>query len=135
MERNKKDKKDKNVKPLWRKITTPTLTIRTPRLMRILYKGLIHATREELGNRLDGFELIKNGTGKYKIKKDEKGDLSIVGQKKGKEPDLSEGYTLEHVSNGWYNVLSPKNKVMNEKKLRAEDAKTLKKELEAQIDE
>ena len=50
-------------------------------------------------------------------------------------PVLKEEYSVEHVGIGWYNVVSPGGKVMNDKKLRSEDAKALKTRLEEEQNE
>ncbi len=114
-------KKDK--RPLWKKISPGTLVLRAlDRKRRIKPKQLVHATPDQLGSHISEFELIEG-----KVDMDKYKDQDTPSATKTKE----EGYTVKSASRGWYDVLSPDGKKMNEKGLRAKDAKALKEELEA----
>lgn len=120
-------RKDKNEnKPLWRKITPGTLyPFPNQRGRRVKPKETIRASREELEHVIDNFELVENVTGEFKVKKKyltkESEDIGT--------PEKDE-YSVESVGPGWFNVLSPEGKIMNDKKLRAEAAEELKESLE-----
>lgn len=117
MERSNKSK------PLWIKKTTGTLILRTPLYLRLKHKQKFHATPEELGRHIDDFELLEGAV-----------DLKKYPQQEEKIAPASEEYKTEHIGAGWYNVISPTNEIMNEKKLRADEAADLVKELEKQQD-
>ncbi len=121
MERSNKDK------PKWIKRSHGTLVLRSPSKLRLKHNQEFRASVEELGKYIDQFELLENVKGKYKVKKkkDEPEDSN-----KGEQPP-EEIYDIEHVAGGWYNVVSPTGKVMNEKKVKSEDAEKLKLKLES----
>ena len=114
-------KKDK--KPLWMKKTRGVLVLRKPTMLRIKPKQRFRATPEELGRFLDEFELLEGDV-----------DLKKYPQQEEKIAPPPEKYKTEHISAGWYNVISPTGEVMNEKKLRADEAEDLVKQLEARQD-
>lgn len=126
-----------NVKPSWRKITEGTLyPFPTQRNRRVKHKETIQATAEELGNKINQFELVDPGAGEYKIETTslpvkEEGSSVTVEPVKSKEhaPD-KETYTIQHVGGGWYNVVSSTGKVMNSDKLKSADAQSLRDSLE-----
>jgi len=108
-------------KPLWIKISPGTLVLRAldPN-RRIKPKQKIYATAEQLGKHVVEFELLE-------------GEVEVVTAGTPINADAAptkEEYTVDHTGVGWYNVLSPTGKVMNEGKLRAADAEKLKSELE-----
>lgn len=116
MKRGEKDK------PLYKKITPGTLyPFPNQRGRRIKPGERIRASQEELEHVADQFELVENGKGKYKVKKSKKDIIEI--------PE-GEKYNVKSIGKGWFEVISQEGKVMNEKKLRAEDAESLKKSLE-----
>lgn len=114
-------------KPLWRKMTSGKLYLHRKPFVPIKPKQKVLATEEELGNHVKDFELLDKGSGRYefKPKKVEKPE-----EEKPVEGAEKEVYMVEHVGTGWYNVLSPAGKVMNESKLRSEDAQALRAKLE-----
>ncbi len=130
MERTKENKKNK--KPWWIKTSPGTLIRKLPKQFRIKHKQKIQATVEELGTNLKtgelfcetAFELVEDGTGKYAVKKSKK-------KIEKEDAPVNEKYTVKSVGTGWYNVLSPSDEIMNEKKLRAEKAEELKEQLES----
>ena len=85
------------------------------------------ATEEELGNHVEDFKLLDKGSGTYEFKPKK---VEKPGEEKPVEVPEKEIYTVEHVGTGWYNVLSSVGKVMNENKLRSEDAQALREKLE-----
>ena len=90
----------------------------------------IRATEEELGVRVVEFELLDKGSGKHEFKPKPKEEAEKPGEEKQTEIPEKEIYTVEHVGTGWYNVLSSVGKVMNENKLRSEEAQALREKLE-----
>lgn len=125
------ERSDKN-KPLWRKITTGKLyPFSKQRGRRVKPKEQIRVSFEEIAHVIDHFELIEDGKGDFKV-----GDRIAKADKKAKpEAPAKEEYSVESAGGGWYNVLSPEGKVMNEKKLRQEDADKLKGSLEEETDQ
>lgn len=116
---------DKN-KPSWKKITPGVLyPFPNQRGRRIKPQEQIRASQEEIAHVADHFELVENGKGEYKVKKEKK---EII------ETPEAEEYDIKSVGKGWYDVISPEGKLMNEKKLRADDAKELKASLEEETD-
>ena len=121
-----------DTKPLWRKHTQGTLyPFPKQRNRRVKFKETIEATEEELGNKRDEFDLVRDGTGVYKVS--EHGKLSAaqreVAPPTTPSPD-KDTYEVEEASKGWFNVVSSTGKVMNDKKLRQADAEELKASLE-----
>ena len=123
MERN-----DVDIKPKWKKIQGGNLTL-AGRRGRIKYKEVLRISEKELGKYRDQFELLEDGTGEYKVSEaaveglPEKQPIPAIPVKK-------EEYHVKHTGGGWYNVESGSGKVMNEAKLRSEDAEELKAQLE-----
>lgn len=120
--------------PLWRKITPGALYPfpgKTNR--RVKFKEEIRISEKDLGTRVDQFELVEDGKGEYKVSSKAKGEEQEKEEQPEPQPKQSaeiDSYTIEHVGAGWYNVVSSDGKVMNEKKLRSEEAKELKASLE-----
>lgn len=117
--------------PLWRKTQGGNLKLAT-RKGRIKYKEEVEISEEELGKYKSQFTLIKNGTGDYKVSEPAE---PAVEDKPAPPPETAapadkDEYSVEHVSSGWYNVVSPNGTVMNEKKLKSKAAKKLKAKLE-----
>lgn len=133
-EEKKKERKDENKKPLWIKTSPGTLIRVKPLKFRIKPKQEIHATVKELGTNLKtgelfcdtDFKLVKDGTGEYAIKK-----LKKEKEKEDEKKDKKEEYTVKSVGSGWYNVLSPSGEIMNDSKLHAEKAETLREQLQS----
>jgi len=125
MKRTKKE----SSKPLYRKITRGTLHLRDKDNHRIKPKQEIRATPEELGKWIDEFELIRNADGSLPKGGKKKGEKKKE-KKKEAPAKIFDTYTVEHIEEGWYNVLSSSGNVMNESKLREADAKDLKAQLE-----
>lgn len=114
-------------KPLWRKISQGTLyPFPTQRGRRVKPKETIRASYEELEHVIDQFELIDNVKGEFKVPKK---FLMAHTEEVGGIPAKDE-YSIESAGNGWFNVLSAERTVMNDKKLRAEEAQELKESLE-----
>lgn len=114
----------------WRKITRGTLyPFPNKRNRRVKHKEIIEATPEELGRFIHEFELVD-------------GDYSPEGQIDPVEKAINDmedskvltkdTYEVIHINAGWFNVISSAGKVMNDKKLRKEDADLLKSSLEEQ---
>ena len=122
MERNN------DIKPKWKKTQGGNLTL-AGRRGRIKYKEVLRISEAELGKYRDQFELLENGTGEYKVS-----TAAKLGKPEPPPPVAppvdKEEYAVKHVGGGWYNVLSESDKVMNETKLRSEDAESLKSQLE-----
>ena len=112
-------------KPLWRKTTRGSLYLAGKPRKRIKPNEKVRATEEELGKWIVEFELLDKGSGKNEFIPKSK---EQVEEEKLNIPDKEE-YMVEHVGQGWYNVVSPSGKVMNEKKLRSDDADTLRSQL------
>jgi len=132
MERNNKLEKSPE-KPLWKKVSTGTVVIRTPRYLRIKHNQLIQATKKELGNQISNFELVKDGTGVHKVKKEKSKSKGKKGTgKKVEEPENNKVETFDIVedADGAFDVVSSTGKVMNAEKLQKSEAKELKKQLE-----
>lgn len=121
----KKAKKTEKIvgnKPVWKKITRGTLyPFPKQRGVRVEPNKTIEATEEEIARFRDQFELVKDGTGIYRVKKDEP-----TPPPPGPEPEV---YTLAP-ENGAFNVLSEAGKKMNETPLSLEEAEELKSSLE-----
>jgi hypothetical protein len=128
---NRTNKKSK--KPFYRKITPGNLHIildggtRT----RIKPKEVVQATEEDLGKWLSEFELVSADVISEDVKARAKGMVADEDEDEGLTADV-DGYTIEHTGGGWHNVLSPTGKVMNDAKLRAEDADALLAHLEGE---
>lgn len=114
------ERKNKEELPLWKKVSPGTLIIRKPRYIRMNHGGKYRATAEELGRRIGEFDLLE---GEVDMKK-----FPQVADEEKVPP--KEEYSIESVKGGWYNVLSPTGDVVNEKKLRAQEAEELKASLE-----
>ncbi len=125
------ERSDKN-KPLWRKITTGKLyPFSKQRGRRVKPQEQIRVAFEEIAHVIDHFELIEDGKGEFKVK-----DRIARDDKEAKpEAPPKEEYSVESAGGGWYNVLSPEGKVMNEKKLRQDEAETLREKLEEETDQ
>jgi len=93
----------------------------------------IRATQDELEKFSDDFELVENGKKEFKIKDVKKVKSSGNDEEEKIPSEPKEEYTVEHSGAGWYNVLSPAGKVMNDSKLRQDVAKELKAELDREI--
>ena len=138
MKRTEEKKEKKNQRPWWIKTSPGTLIRKLPLKFRIKTKEKIQASVEELGTNLKtgklycetDFKVLEEGTGKYAIKKSKK-DI----EKKKETGDTNEEYTVKSVGKGWYNVLSPSGEICNDKKLHAEKAEELRKQLESVKDE
>lgn len=121
-------------KPLWRKLhyrESPSgmSKVHIPAISKSIIKPnqKVRATVEELGDNIKEFELIDAAGNTVDITPVETPTEELVVEKVDVEAD---GYTVEHVGAGWYNVVSDSGKVMNEKKLRGADAEELKEQLE-----
>ncbi len=125
------ERSDKN-KPLWRKITTGKIyPFSKQRGRRVKPQEQIRAAFEEIARVIDHFELIEDGKGEFKV-----GDRIDKAEKEAKpEAPAKDKYSIESAGGGWYNVLNPEGEVMNEKKLRQEDADALKGSLEEETDQ
>ena len=120
-------KRADTTKPLWKKITRGSLYLAgTPR-KRIKPNERVRATEEELGKWVAEFELLDKGSGNHEVTSVKVGE---PGEEESFGTPEKEIYTVEHVGTGWYNVLSSVGKVMNESKLRSEDAQALRAKLE-----
>jgi len=93
--------------------------------MRLKHKQRFRATPEELGRSIAKFTLLE---GDVNLKK-----YPQLGDEKTPAPP--EEYTIKHKGGGWYNVLSPTGEVMNEDKLKSEQAEALCKKLSEKSDE
>ncbi len=133
-------KTNTSTKPSWRKITQGTLyPFPTQRNRRVKFKETVQATPEELGNKINQFELVEPGSGEYKIDTDafaiQKEEAPAADVVKTPTPPVDssideEEYEVKHAGGGWYNVVSSTGKVMNSEKLRSTDAQDLKTALE-----
>lgn len=132
MERNK------DTRPLWRRKTEDEngnpivgkLYLRTPGMdphRRIRPGERIRATASQLGMAINQFELLEGDVDKEELKVQQE---SVTGA-----PTPVEEYSIESVGSGWYEVLSPDGKRMNDKALRADKARQLKEQLEAESGE
>lgn len=130
-------------KPIWRKTTQGTLyPFPKQRSRRVKFKEEIQATVEELGNKINQFELVSPGSGEYKVERvyprpTPKPTPTPTPQREEAKQDevqkdvpAKETYIIKHVGGGWYNVESSVGKVMNNQKLRSSDAEALKGSLE-----
>jgi hypothetical protein len=119
-------------KPLWKKVTTGTLVLRVPKYFRIKHNQLVEASIEELGNRLDSdFELVKDGTGKFKVHKEKGKSKAKAKGKKAEVIDLPKDlFGLEERGDGLFDVVSAAGKVMNAEALEKEKAEELRDQLE-----
>ena len=122
-------KRADTTKPLWKKITRGSLYLAGKPRKRIKPNEKIRATQEELGVRVVEFELLDKGSGKHEFKPKPKEEAEKPREESVEIPE-KEIYTVEHVGTGWYNVLSSVGKVMNENKLRSEEAQALREKLE-----
>lgn len=112
-------------KPLWKKITGGTILL-TKGGRRIKPKQLIRATEQELGNHMNHFE------------RQFEGSESDQNNKNDDQPTTSESegaYALESLGSGWFNVVSEEGEIMNDKKLRQDEAKELQESLNEEDDE
>lgn len=110
-------------KPTWKKITPGKLyPFPKNRNRRVKPQEVIEATQEELAYVSNQFELVTDGTGKFKVKAKAADPADPDPGEKAPEKDV---FTAESVGSGWFNVVSGAGKVMNEKKLRAEAAAEL----------
>ncbi len=112
--------------PLWRFKDRGTLMLRT-HPTRIKPKEEVRLSQEQIAGYEEDFTLLENVKGKYKVKKNFKSIAEVEGEAEAPEKDT---YKVEHLGKGWHNVISSDGKVMNETKLRAEDAEALKEQLE-----
>lgn len=115
--------------PLWRRKldVAGKLYLRTPGMdpKRPIKRGqLIYATPDQLGTAITQFDLVE---GDVNLKKEI--------EKRQAPKAKQEGFQVVHISSGWYNVVSEDGKVMNDKKLRADDAEELKETLEQEQDQ
>jgi len=120
-------KRGEKNKPLWKKITRGTLyPFPNQRNRRVKPQEQIRASEEELAHVIDQFELVEDGKGEFKVK----------GVKKEETVEIPDGeeYGVVSAGRGWFNVVSQGGKVMNDKKLRAEEAKELKDSLEEETE-
>jgi len=116
---------DQNKKPLWAKETQGFIRISALRQNKVKPGEKIRATAKELGPYFKQFSLVENGTGKYKD-----ADAEPVKKEVKIEEELETQFTVVPADTpGWFDVVDETGKVMNEKKLRAEEAKDLRKEL------
>ena len=121
---------ERSKKPQWKKIKRGTLILRNPK-MRIKFEQVVRLALEEIppGFR-DQFELVEKGDGNYEVDQSTVKEKEVAQKEEAKES--LEEYSLFHIGAGWYNVISPEGVEMNDKKLRADDAKELKESLEQQ---
>ena len=119
-------KRADKTKPLWRFKDRGTLML-TTHPTRIKPKEEVRLSQEQIAGYEEDFILLENVKGKYKVKKDFKSIKEVEAEAEAPEKDT---YEVEVAGVGWYNVVSSEGKVMNETKLRAEDAETLKTQLE-----
>lgn len=128
----KRTQKTGDTKPVWRKTSPGKLYPFPKKRSHCVKQGdTVSATAEELGKFVKEFELVDKGTGEYEI------TVAPVETQKGEtveNPD-KEIYTIDSVGGGWFNVMSPDGKQMNDKKLRQAEAEALKKELEEETEE
>lgn len=124
MQRLNKSAKQESIKPVWKKISRGTLyPFPKQRNVRVKPFEKIQATEEEIAKYRDQFELVKDGTGDYKVKPTK--------AEPKPEPALPEEYKLVEVGENQFNVVSSSGKVMNGKKPLFEDeAQQLKDQLE-----
>ena len=122
---------DDDVKPAWKKITLGSLYPVKDRTVRVKTGEIIQLTVEEIGNKMEHFELVHPGTGKYKIGQTPTGVVdpplvppSVVTPKKV--------YTLEEIEDGWFNVKHADGTVINTEKLTKTDADALKEVMEVE---
>lgn len=97
-------------KSLWRKVSDSSLKLDEDR-PRVKPGEEIWATEKELGDHISEFDLLEATS--------EKIDESIPNE-----------YTVEHKGGGWYDIISPTGKKMNEDSLKVEEANKRKRELE-----
>lgn len=147
------------VKPLWKKITRGTLyPFANRRNVKVTQNGTLEATEDEIEKFKEHFQLLREGTGPYKSAKiaperkpepvknpetpaEEKVKPFKSKNKKGKDlketahPVLdeedAEEYEIVPAGEGLFNVVSSVGKVLNSEPLPKEEAKELKKGLDA----
>jgi hypothetical protein len=122
-------------KPLWIKKTRGKLyPLPHKRKVFVKHRQTIELSEEEIGRWRDHFDLVKDGTGKYKVKE----PVLIVtetksGKAKKKEPETNTDedvtYDLVPVGEGLFNVESSAGKVMNDSPLNQDDAEVLQASL------
>jgi hypothetical protein len=119
-------------KPIWKKITRGTLyPFSHQRNRRVKPNEKLQASEEEIAKYRDHFELIKDGTGKYKVKTIDPGQQI----KTKKEKPTPEKYELVPIGDGLYDVESPSGKKMNDQSLDREGADALIAELDKETSE
>lgn len=135
-----KRKVDENL-PRWEKISGGTLYLTVRGNHRIKKGEKIRCTTEEISRTMPDhagvfhFKMIEEGKGEYKLSKKAKKKAAKLAAKEkiaGETVPSKDEYTVVHLSAGWHNVVSASGKVMNEKKLRADDAQQLKEDLETE---
>jgi hypothetical protein len=116
-------------RPLWRKVSSGTLIIhldgQEAKRTRVKPRQEIHAEKEELGKWAEEFELL---TPELLDSDDEDVDDEDVDDEDVDDEDENTDeneFQLEHLGGGWYNVVSSEEAVMNNSKLRKEDAEAL----------
>ncbi len=136
----RKQKENENL-PRWEKISGGTLYLTVRGNHRIKPGEKIRCTAEEIHRTMpDGtgvfhFKLIEEGKGEFKLSKKEKKKAKKLASeevKAGNTIPEKDAYTVAHIKGGWYNVESSSGKVMNDAKLRSDDAHELKASLEAE---
>ncbi len=123
-----KARDQKSTKPLWRKTTTGTLyPFPNKRNQRVRHKEEIRATREELGKYVDQFDLIEGDAELHKQVAENKAPKAVA------EKAALETYEAIHTGGGWHNVVQASTgKIMNTKKLKADDAQALIESFESE---
>ena len=119
-------------KPKWKKITRGTLyPFPNKRNKKVKPHETISATTEELGKYIDQFELVKEGTGKFKVSKTSSNSEKTSVSRKSPKFSLSP-VEVESAKEGekFFNILSPSGKIVNDKPLTEEEAEELKNSLE-----
>jgi hypothetical protein len=115
-------------KPVWKKITRGKLyPFPRKRNVRVKENEKIQASEEEIEKYRDHFELVKDGTGEFKVKSNTEPGKKVV--KLAPKANL-ETFELVPIGEGLYNVVSFGGKKMNEEGLDLEAAEKLKEELE-----
>lgn len=118
----------RHIKPRWKKISRGTLyPFPNQRNRRVKPNEVIDATEDEISKYRSDFELVRDGTGPYKIK-----STAPVPKPKYVAKVQKDVYNLIPIGEGLYNVESTGGKVMNDHPLKRDEAEALQKSFDAE---
>jgi len=128
----KQEEQLEGVKPTWRKTTLGALYPVRDRSVVVRQNETIKATVEELGNKINQFELVHSGFGAFAV------DPNVINggtidKDKTEDKTTLKGFSIDDLGDDWYQVLKVSTgEVMNLEKLTLSDAEALKATLEAE---